>query len=108
MNSLQQSERNSRLPKDGVLTPICLFFIIFGIQTVVLYRLAVVFEVFSPRGMDIFLHSSWFVAGIPATIYSLVRLKVLLRSSVGDKFLYFLLPTIFMTMMGVGFVNLVK
>ncbi len=108
MKSYHLHERNRKLPNDGVIAPIALFFIILGIQAVILYRIVDTLELFSPEMRDIFLHSSWFVAGIPASIYSLFRLKALLKSTTGDKILYFLLPFIFIIMMGVGVVNLIK
>ena len=94
------------LPKDGVLAPIAIFGIIFGIQTGLISYSLGAFEVLSERQNHIFFHSSWFVAGVPAIIYSLIKLKPLLYSTLGDKLLYFLLPVIFLVMMGVGVVNI--
>ena len=96
-----------KLPKDGILAPIALYFIIFGIHAVIIYNLLSEFDLLSKNQRTIFLHSSWFVAGVPSIFYSLIKLKPLLYSTIGDKFLYYLIPMVFLLMMGVGIVNLI-
>ena len=106
--SYQLHERDKKLPKEGIMAPIALFVIILGVQTAILFPFIESFEILSPKKQYIFVHSAWFVAGIPALIYSLIRLKALLKSTIGDKILYFLLPSIFIVMMGVGVINLIN
>jgi hypothetical protein len=95
-----------KLPTEGILAPIAVFGIIFGIHTGIISNSLGAFDILTESQNHIFFHSSWFVAGIPAILYSLLKLKPLLHSTLGDKLLYFLLPSMFIVMMGVGIVNM--
>lgn len=102
------NQRNSLLPKDGILAPIALFFIVFGIQAVILYQLVSALNVLSETGLNAFLHSSWIVAGILSTTYSMIRLRPLLKSSMPDKLIYWFFPLLFASLISFGIFNLIQ
>jgi hypothetical protein len=96
------TEDTHNFRRRDALAPLWLFGIVFGVQAVILRQIVAALGLFSPAGQARFLHSSWLTAGSAALIYSLIKMRPLLKSTRGDRFLYFLHPLVFVTMIGFG------